>query len=85
MSTYNNFKSTTIKGTLQVSDHPTDNTKLSNAIFDRNVTVGQYLKVNGIINADNYFFGITESNLYSDRLGFAIAWNNPGSARGNQG
>jgi hypothetical protein len=45
--TSNNFKSTTIKGTLQVSDHPTDNTKLANAIFDRDINV-----VGNIINDD---------------------------------
>ena len=39
MSNYNEFKSTKIRGELSVSDHPTDNTKLANAIFDRDITV----------------------------------------------
>jgi len=42
MSSYNNFKSTTIRGLFQNSDYP-NNSILADGIFDRNLTIKQNL------------------------------------------
>ena len=78
---YNNFKETKIRGTLQVSDHPTDNTKLANAIFDRDITVSGNIintdltnKLNSCIKT-GAFPNPSETSLNS---GLSISWNQLG-------
>ena len=75
---YNNFKSTKIRGELSVSDHPTDNTKLSNAIFDRNITVSGEIINTDLTNKLNQCVktGDFPPNTISDVSGVKFSWNN---------
>jgi hypothetical protein len=80
--TSNNFKSTTIKGTLQVSDHPTDETKLANAIFDRDITVGgTIINTNLTYILNTFIKWISFPSLtYQSGQGLKISWNKTGGA-----
>jgi len=75
---YNNFKETKIRGTLQVSDHPTDNTKLANAIFDRDITVSNIIHNTDLDNKFNECIktGDFPPNTTSDLSGVKFCWNN---------
>jgi hypothetical protein len=76
--THNEFKSTTIAGTLH-NINSNDGTQIAEAIFDGNVTVSKYLLVNEIANVDNSFFDLIQNNLFSGKSHLGYAWNNPGS------
>ena len=74
---YNNFKSTTVRGNFNNSDYA-DGTVQANAIFDRNLTVSGIINNDDLTNKLNSCVktGDFPPNTTSDLSGVKFSWNN---------